>query len=167
LKFDDSTARGIELIRQRREMSHTEPQGSKPSKPTSTSLKSYLRFLAYVPKLYLRKKEREPAKSTPMLRDSIGDQVISILRKDATQDGESTRKTNARLALANIDEFRENCSKAAGSEDDIRILQEDLVKKFHHLDIDPHLLAVRWLRIYTKDWWDYIQERYEDTRRSS
>jgi hypothetical protein len=91
-----------------------------------------------------------------MLRDSIGDQITSILRKDASQDGESIQKTNARLALDYIEEFREDWRKAADSNTELRKLRKSLVKKLRRLDMDPHMLAVRWLRLYTKDWWNYI-----------
>jgi hypothetical protein len=80
------------------------------------------------------RKERNEAKSAPMLRDSIGDQVTSILRKDASQDGESIQKTNARLALTYIEEFREDWRKAAGSDKELRKLRKNLVKKLRCLD---------------------------------
>jgi hypothetical protein len=140
--------------------SHQSQEVRKSTKaPLATLKKSYL-FMRYMFQFIFVKEEKELAKSTPMLLDSIGDQITSILRSDATQCDESAQNTNARLAMAIFDEFKEVQTCLVNPEEqETRQLRKALIEKLQHVDINPHSLAMRWLHFYTRDWWEYAQIR--------
>jgi hypothetical protein len=104
------------------------------------------------------RKEKEEAKSTPMLKVSIGDQIRRLLEQDTQSSEESSKKTNAILALAIINKYRTELRTTVRreAEEDVR---KRLLEQLHRVDIDPHKLAVRWLTTYTSDWWDYLKRR--------
>ena len=111
-------------------------------------------------KMRLRfRKEKEAAKSTPMLKVSIGDQIRHLLEQDIRGSEESSEKTNAVLALAIINRYRteQRTTATREAEEDVR---KRLLEQLHHVDIDLHKLAVRWLQAYTFDWWNYLKKRW-------
>jgi hypothetical protein len=52
------------------------------------------------------KKEIKAAKSEPMLRESIGDQILSLIVQDANQSNELLEKVNASRARRIFEDFR-------------------------------------------------------------
>ena len=153
LKLDEKAASVSEMFLQRKELHEEQSKASRKTLPESNN--EWFQFMRYVFKLLFNKKEREVASSTPMLRSSIGDQITSIFQGYANQRGESPQKTNIRLFLAIFDEFKE-AQRGIG---ETKQLRKGVVEKLHHVDIDPRLLALLWLRVYTRDWSEFYQGR--------
>ena len=93
-----------------------------------------------------------------MLKVSIGDQIRRLLEQDAHKSKESSEKMNAILALAIINRYRTEQITATTREAEENV-RKILLEELHCVDIDPHKLAMRWLRTYISDWWDYLMER--------
>lgn len=101
--------------------------------------------------------ERNREKSTTMLPRSIGDQIIWILEMDAHQPEDSAEKTNARLALkilARVKAEEREMDRSGGLGEKMKRMRNELLKELYQADINPHLLAVRWLTVYINDWRD-------------
>lgn len=101
---------------------------------------------------------------SPLLSKSIGDQLIAILEKDASEPRESIKRTNARLAMSHFVEFKANQNSGAGTTtaESQRKARERFLEKLHHIDIDPLELALRWFREYRKAWWAYGKKKWKE-----
>jgi hypothetical protein len=109
------------------------------------------------------KEELEEAKNAEILRLSIGDKIMEILRTDAKEMEFSIKKTNAILALSILRRFKD-AQSAGGKENggvDTSSGWRKFSKELHDADVNPHVLAVRWLKEYTTFWWVHFNGRWE------
>ena len=125
---------------------------------------NYFKFFIYLLKLSTSLKEQKrAARSTPILRESIGNQVLYILEEDASEPKESTEKTNAILALKLFEDFKVAQGRLGNPKEKGGEIWKEFLKKLHRVDIDPHSLAMRWLLLYTGAWWQFIHARWKAT----
>jgi hypothetical protein len=114
------------------------------------------------------KEERLLAKKAGMSRVSVGDKIMEILAKDANDPTVSIKKTNAILALDILTRFKNTRNETQeGSRDEntgIETEKQDwkaISKEMHEVDVNPHILAVRWLVEYATFWWVHFRWRWE------
>ncbi|PMD58058.1 uncharacterized protein K444DRAFT_21192 [Hyaloscypha bicolor E] len=96
--------------------------------------------------------------SSPILLTSIGDQIITVLQKEADRSEESIRRTNARLALSIMLKAKDT---NIDSQEGLRKAQKESLEELHNIDINPHELAVAWLKEYMKAYEKYVLKRRE------
>jgi len=131
-------------------------------------LELFLKIAVLLSMFRNRKGEWEKVKEAEILRVSIGDKIMEILRADAEETGVSIEKTNAILALKILDRFKEAWSggkKENGGVDTSEWKKRHGWRKFskelHHVDVNPHVLAVKWLKEYTAFWRVHFEGRWE------
>jgi hypothetical protein len=99
--------------------------------------------------------------SSPILLQSIGDQIITVLKKkEADRSEESIRRTNASLALSKLGMLKAKYTNIY-SKEGLREAQKESLEELHNIDINPHELAVDWLKEYMKAYEKYIQKRWK------
>lgn len=127
-------------------------------------LKLFEGFTILLSMLQNRKDEWEQVKGAEILRYSIPEKIVGMMKADASESTESIKKTNAVLALELLSRFNQEGIENVDNNGEEQI-QEKRWRKFltdlHRLDVNPHLLAVRWLKEYATFWLVFFEGRWE------
>lgn len=107
------------------------------------------------------------ARTHHFLRDSIGEQITTILNEVANQEKESMQKANARLAL-NVSRRMQREAHRPGAtakekEDAERKLDQELCK----IDLNPIALAEIWFAKYLSSWKWFISRKFAEISRKA
>jgi hypothetical protein len=108
------------------------------------------------------KEEMKTAKLQPMLRQSIGDQILSLLAQDANVSDDPLEKANATRARRIFEDFRTAHPESSSSKQHLREMRRKVLEQLHRVDINPHVLALGWLRQYRRAWSVYIRRRWKE-----
>ena len=108
------------------------------------------------------KEEKEHAKSQRMIRNSIGNQIIDLLKQSAKKTKDRVKEANFLKARRICEKFRKVQRGLSNSNDAQRKQRRDILEELHHVDINPNKLAIEWLGSYTREWLEYIGKRWTE-----
>ncbi|PVH68549.1 hypothetical protein DL98DRAFT_578773 [Cadophora sp. DSE1049] len=134
-----------------------------------TDLSVHKKIWAHVPLLKNMKEELKIIRELDQRRGRAGNNIEEILRADTKQGNTLLKQTNAQLALDILERIKKTRAEVMRTDEvaDDRARGtakhgwRDFSRELHEVDVNPHVLAMRWISNEFEFWWNHYQWRFE------